>query len=365
MAAARAMPAATRRLSAVMGSAGSACSSRSRRVFAAAASSGLGSEARYAFRQPVGHAAMPRVASDDPELMGLGRLLRHMREAAFVWRILHPPFWRQAFGRLRALQAELGAAEAAQVLVIARQLPLVDLDMVAHCESILTGRRLQGTSDAPSPATSASAAAVSIAGSDSPTSARAGVQEGPSEDAGSAEEAAEANAETDAETAAAAALLELKPATLAEAAEALCAMRRTESASAVFRALAGRPRRLEQATVVRLLDAARHAAPSAATDFADAAARDLAARERVPLAILAAAAPALATLAEQKRCPTGPRSGLARLYLVIARRLREGEAISQADAGKVAAAATRTGHSTPGLLKLLEGHGAPVAVATP
>ncbi|CAK0902460.1 unnamed protein product, partial [Prorocentrum cordatum] len=226
--------------------------------------------------------------------MGLARIglyayvsspLRHVREAELEWRIRHPPFWRAALGRLRELRPEVGLQEAVRLLaVLARLGPeLADAELVDHCERLLS----------------------------------------------------EAEGE---------ALLDVRDAELARAAEALGAVGRPDAMALALRPVIGRAHRLEGRLLVRLVRAARAAECPAAAELSDAAARALVERGNAEAAVLAAAASEAAAL----QAPAGPRSGLELLLQHCVRRAREApEAFPQAALARVGRAAKACGQGAP------------------
>lgn len=80
---------------------------------------------------------MPAIARAEPDAMDLPALLRHVRAGALKWKIQYPPFWVAAFARLRELEAEIGPAEAVQLLEAMQPLRLVDMKVIVCCEHAL------------------------------------------------------------------------------------------------------------------------------------------------------------------------------------------------------------------------------------
>eukprot|EP00927_Polykrikos_kofoidii_P050364 TRINITY_DN44281_c0_g1_i1.p1 TRINITY_DN44281_c0_g1~~TRINITY_DN44281_c0_g1_i1.p1 ORF type:complete len:344 (+),score=60.85 TRINITY_DN44281_c0_g1_i1:96-1127(+) len=269
---------------------------------------------KWKIRIPEHIVEMPPVASADPSTMGLGQLIRHMREAAIVWRIVHPPFWAAAFGRLRKLRDKIKGPEAAKLFPVFQHLRLVDIEIVEHCEKVLMGRE-------------------------------AGAADGSEEGDGSVATSSE--------------VLDVRSSDLVDAVEALTVMQRPEAAAAALGPLVGRAHRLEPELILRMLTAAHGVSPGTAVAFSDAAGRSMVERDTMPLPTLLSVVEACVALMSEGRCKTGSRTGFDRLMRHMFRRVRdlpEGVAgLDAAESGRLMDAAESAGYATPALRRLLAG----------
>lgn len=216
-----------------------------------------------------------------------------MREGALRWRIEHPPFWAVAFARLRELHGDVGLQESVRLLTIFAHLRLVDLEIVEHCESLLT--------------------------------------------------------QADGE-----ALLDLREAELIGLISALGKMQKPAAMAPALRVLASRVHRLDAGALTRLLKAVQVARHDGAADFTDAAARSLVERGDVPAEELSAFAEAAAALAAIGQCRAGPRTGLELLFKHSTRRAREQPSDFGRHLEQLVRSAQAAGYLTPALSRLLQ-----------
>eukprot|EP00933_Yihiella_yeosuensis_P035415 TRINITY_DN28967_c0_g1_i1.p1 TRINITY_DN28967_c0_g1~~TRINITY_DN28967_c0_g1_i1.p1 ORF type:complete len:252 (+),score=39.45 TRINITY_DN28967_c0_g1_i1:189-944(+) len=207
---------------------------------------------------------MPGIASFDPSSASLTQLISYGKNAAFRWRIEHPPFWEGFFVRLAELKDEIGLKEASRLVQIFARLRLVDIAVVDYVVGVL----------------------VAADGSEM--------------------------------------LLDLREFELFQTAEALAVMRKPEAMAVLVRPLITRVHRLRVDQVVKLLSLAQEVdCSSVVVDLADAACRSIVEKEEAPIPSLAALSSCVSKLSASGAYRAGPRSGLELVFQHIIRRTNE------------------------------------------
>lgn len=101
---------------------------------------GAGSR-RCRFRLPANFECMPTVACASPEMLdslALAQLVAHARDATLRWQIHHPPFWESLLPRLHAARYDLRFVDAVRLMVVFSRLPRVSMELIDHCEMLVS-----------------------------------------------------------------------------------------------------------------------------------------------------------------------------------------------------------------------------------